>query len=140
MPEDRKMEIIDMEVKHVELGGARAYLVQHQHVIGDDIADCSIEPQRLRAARHEIGRRDGIAACEQRHFMALGDEVLGEIGDDAFRSPIEPRRDAFHQGRDLGDLHCEPSVGEKWGRHVASHVRKVTINAAGAPREGATQR
>jgi hypothetical protein len=37
--------------------------------------------------------------------MALGDEVLGQIGDDAFRSPIEPRRNAFHRGSDLGDLH-----------------------------------
>jgi hypothetical protein len=33
MPEDREMEMVDMEVKHVELGGVRAHLVQHQHVL-----------------------------------------------------------------------------------------------------------
>ena len=103
-----------MEVKHVELGGARTHLVQHQHVIGNDIGDCGIEPQRLRTARHEIGGRDGITTCEQRYVMALGDEFLGEIGDDAFRSSIKPWRDAFHQGRDLGDLHEKPFCGEYW--------------------------
>jgi hypothetical protein len=44
--------------------------------------------------------------------MALGDEFLGEIGDDALRSSIKPWRDAFHQGRDLGDLHEKPFCGE----------------------------
>ena len=71
MPEDREMEMVDMEVKHVELGGVRTHLVQHQHVIGHDIADGGVEPQCLRAARHEIGGGDGITTCEQGHLMAL---------------------------------------------------------------------
>ncbi len=44
MSEDREMEMIDVEVKHVELGGVRTYLVQHQHVIRHDVADCRVEP------------------------------------------------------------------------------------------------
>jgi hypothetical protein len=71
MPEDREMEMVDMEVKHVELGGVRAHLVQHQHVIGHDIADGGVQPQCLRAARHKISGGDGITTCEQGHLMAL---------------------------------------------------------------------
>jgi hypothetical protein len=44
MSEDREMEMIDVEVKHVELGGVRTYLVQHQHVVRHDVADRGVEP------------------------------------------------------------------------------------------------
>ena len=90
------MEIIDMEVKHVELGDARAHFVEHQHVIRNYIANGAVELQRLRAARHEIGSGDGITTCEQSHLMALCDEIFGQVGDHAFRSSIEARRNTFH--------------------------------------------
>jgi hypothetical protein len=44
MSEDREMEMIDVEVKHVQIGGVGAYLIQHQHVIGHDVAERSVEP------------------------------------------------------------------------------------------------
>ena len=69
-PEQREMELIDMEMQDVEVVGALADAIEHQHVIGDRIADAGVEPQRLGHAGHEIGRRDRIAAREQRHVMA----------------------------------------------------------------------
>ena len=101
------MELVDVEVDDVEVAGLPAHLVEHQHVIGDGIADGGIEAQGLRAARNEPGRGDGVAAGKQRDVVALLDERLGQVGDDALRSAVEARRHAFHQGRDLCDLHVE---------------------------------
>ncbi len=105
MPEDRKVEVIDVKMQHVELGGVRADLVEHQHVVGNGVADRRVETQRLGAARHEVRRGDGVAAREQRHIVAQRDQFLGEIGDDALGAPIEPGRHAFDQRSNLRDFH-----------------------------------
>ena len=99
------MELVDMEVQNVEIVGALAHAIEHQHVIGNRIADAGVEPQRLGHAGHEIGRRDRIAAREQRDLMAERHQFLGQVGDDPLGAAIKPWRNAFHQRRDLRDFH-----------------------------------
>ena len=50
-PEQRKLKLIDMEVQNVEVVGALAHAVEHQHVIGNRIDDAGVEPQRLAVRR-----------------------------------------------------------------------------------------
>ena len=127
MPEDRKVKMIDVKMQHVELGGMRADLVEHQHVVGHGVADRSVEAQRLGAARHEIRGGDRIAAREQRHLVAQRDQFLGEIGDDALGAPIEPGRHALDQRGNLRDFHWTPFSCR--GNRKGGTIRPV-VNAA----------
>ena len=104
-PEQRELELIDMEVQDVEVVGALAHAIEHQHVIGDRIEDAGVEPQRLGHAGHEIGGRDRIAAGKQRDVMAERDELFGQVGDDPLGAAIKPWRHALDQRRDLRDFH-----------------------------------
>ena len=104
-PEQRELKLIDMEVQDVEIVGALAHAIEHQHVIGNRIADAGVEPQRLGHAGNEIGRRDRIAARKQRHFVAKRHQFFGQIGDDPLGAAIKPWWNALHQRRDLRDFH-----------------------------------
>ena len=99
------MKLIDVEMQDVELIGAARDLVEHQHVIGDDIADVGLEPQGAGNARHKLGRRDRIAAREQRHVVPELDQFLGEVVNDAFGPAVGFRGNAFNQRRNLGNTH-----------------------------------
>ena len=107
-PEQRELKLVDMEVQDVEVIGALAHAIEHQHVIGDRIDDAGVEPQRLGHAGHEIGRRDRIAAGKQRDVVAQRNELFGQIGDDPFGAAIKPWRHALDQRRDLRDFHGFP--------------------------------
>ena len=104
-PEQREMKLVDVEVQDVEFVGALAHAIEHQHVIGDRIADAGVEPQRLRHAGHQIGRRDRIAAREQRDLVAERHQLLSQIGDDPLGAAVKPWGNAFDQRRDLRDFH-----------------------------------
>ena len=97
-----------MEMQDVEVVGALAHAIEHQHVIGDRIADAGVEPERLGHAGHEIGGGDRIAAREQRDIMAEGHQFFGQVGDDPLGAAVKPWRDAFHQGRNLRDFQFCP--------------------------------
>ena len=117
-PEQRKLELVDMEVQNVEILGALADAIEHQHVVGNGIPDARVEPQRLRHAGHEIGRRDRIAAREQCNLMAERHQLLGQVRDDPLGAAIKPWRNAFDQRRDLRDFHCvsrSPNRTERTG-------------------------
>ena len=89
-PKQREMELIDMEVQDVEVVGALAHAIEHQHVIGNRIADAGVEPQRLGHAGHQIGRGDQIAARKQRHVMAERNQFFGQVGDDPLGAAVKP--------------------------------------------------
>jgi hypothetical protein len=54
--------------------------------------------------------------------MTLGHQFLGEVGNDTFRSPIEPRRNALDQRCDLGDLHWRPFIWRENNGKVKSNA------------------
>jgi hypothetical protein len=55
LPEQREMEVVDMEMHHVEFIGTLACLVEHQHEMRNGIPDHEIESQSLWRAGDEIG-------------------------------------------------------------------------------------
>ena len=132
-PKQRELKLVDMEVQDVELVGALAHAIEHQHVIGDRIDDAGIEPQRLGHAGHEIGRRDRIAAGKQRDVMAERHELFGQIGDDPFGAAIKPWRHALDQRRDLRDFHgvsllptrMNLSIERRFPQRTAGHRDQV---------------
>ena len=50
------MKLIDMKVENIELVGPLANLVEHQHVIGDGIANSRREPKCGLGTRYEFCR------------------------------------------------------------------------------------
>ena len=79
----------------VELVGALADLFERHDVIGQVILDRRIEPERSYAAGDEFGGRNGVTGREQGQLMTLANQFLGQVRNDAFRSAIELRGNAF---------------------------------------------
>jgi hypothetical protein len=65
----REMHIVDVEVQNVELVGALAHLVQHDHVVGKRVANVGIEAQRAGGAGNQFSGSDGIFARKQCYLM-----------------------------------------------------------------------
>ncbi|CAM2163741.1 hypothetical protein BO443_120084 [Burkholderia orbicola] len=105
----RERQVVEVEVQHVEFVRDPGDLLEEPHMGRHRIADRRVEPQCARPCRLETGRRDGVAAGEQRHVMAEFDERLGEVGHDTLGAAVEFRRDGFVKRRDLGNSHgCSP--------------------------------
>jgi len=82
-----------------------ANLLDHQREVGERIAHPGIQAQRVRRAGDEMGGGFRIGAREERDVVPQPDQLLGEVGHDAFRSAIELRRNALGERSDLGNLH-----------------------------------
>ena len=100
-----------MEVQDVEFVGALTYAVELEHVIGDGIAHIAVEAQCHGGTRHEFRAGHRVAARKQRHVVSEPHQLVCQIRNDPFGSAIEPRRHAFHKGRDLRNLHCRLQLG-----------------------------
>ena len=98
-----------MEVQNIKFLRGGADPVEHQHVVGNGIADIGVKPDRCRNASDELGAGDGIAAREQRHLVPHPHQLLGQIRNDTLGSPIQPRWHALHQWRDLSNFHIQSS-------------------------------
>jgi hypothetical protein len=75
----RKMQVVDMKVQEVEIGGALPHFVQHQRMMRNWVTDIRIEAQRTGSARNELGGGDGIPAGEKCYLMTLPDQLLSQI-------------------------------------------------------------
>src|SRR5215471_10715744 len=69
--EDGKMKLINVEVQNIEVRGHAPNLVEHQHVVGNDVPDRGVEAQGLGTARDEFGPGDRVSACKQRDVVTL---------------------------------------------------------------------
>src|SRR5262249_13174589 len=76
-PEDRKMKLVDMEMKNVELVGPFADFVEHDEIVRDRVSNRRREPKRRTCAGHEFGRGQRVTACKQSDAVTLPDEFLG---------------------------------------------------------------
>ena len=83
-------------------------LLQHADVVrlGHDRPG---QAKCLRARRHQPGARDRVAAREERHIVALPNQLLGQIGDHALGAAVQLWRDALEERRDL----CDPKLGNR---------------------------
>ena len=71
------MKLVDVKMENVELVGALANLIEHQHIIGDGIADRGRKTKRRLGTRHELGRGQRVATGKERELMTLLDQLLG---------------------------------------------------------------
>ena len=99
------MKLIDVEVKKVEVLSCRPHTVEHEHVIGNDVANAGVEPQRLGGAAHQIGVGDRVAAGKQRHLVPLLNQLVSQIGDDPLGTAIKSWRNTLHQRSNLRNSH-----------------------------------
>src|SRR6516225_626352 len=103
---------VDMKMQHVELGGERAYLIEHYEVLRDRILDARVEPEGDFAGGLEPRGRAGVAAREQSDLMPPSHKFFGKIGNYPLRPTIEARRAAFGEGGDLCNFHRLFSIWE----------------------------
>ncbi len=107
--EQREMnEMAEMNMDDVELGGAAAHLLQHRQM-GRRRRDQAgrVAAQGAFAHRHQPRAGLRIGAGEQGDLMAPAHQLLGQEGDDPFRTAISRRRHRFEQGRNLSNSHSK---------------------------------
>ena len=73
------MKLIDVEMQNVKVLCGVADPVQHQHVVGDGIADVRVEPDRGGNAADELRARDRIATGEQGHLVTHPDQLFRQV-------------------------------------------------------------
>ena len=104
-PRQREMQVIDVEVNHVEIFGPAVNLVEHDEVMGELIYARRVCPQRpwTRSDKSRLG--DRIPASEKRNVVPLPDQFFRQIGGDAFCASIVLWWNAFIQWGDLCNPH-----------------------------------
>src|SRR5262245_3910505 len=98
-----KVHVVRVEVQDVEALGFAEHLLELEDLRRQHVHTARVESQRARAARDEAGRRDGITAREQCDLVPLPHELFGQPVDDALRTSVQARRNAFNERRDLRD-------------------------------------
>jgi hypothetical protein len=76
--EQRERPVIEMEVQHIEFGGAAIDLLHHQHMRRHGVADRGIEAQGAGPCGLEFGAGVRITAGEQGDVVTHGHELFGQ--------------------------------------------------------------
>ena len=103
--DDREVDIVEVEVDHVESIGLPGHHLDEPDVVRQRLATVGHFPEGPGGARDQAGRRLRVAAGKKRDFVALPDEFLGQVRDDTLRPAIELRRDALEERGYLRDPH-----------------------------------
>jgi hypothetical protein len=72
----------------VEAVGLAEHVLAFQDVVRQMIVALEVKPQRTRRLAFQMRVRAGIAAGEERHFMALPHLFFGQIGNDALGAAV----------------------------------------------------
>src|SRR6266480_2503605 len=104
-PREWKVQVVDMEMNHIELVSALKYLLQHQNVVRHPIDAAIIQAKRPAARGNKPGSRRRITTCKQGYVMALANQFLSKIRNDAFGPSIVFRRHTLGKRRYLCDSH-----------------------------------
>ncbi len=68
-PKQRQMQVLDVEMQHVEFGGVRAHTLEHQQVMGQGIVHPRVEAQRAWRAGDQARGCLRVGAGEQGHVV-----------------------------------------------------------------------
>jgi hypothetical protein len=107
-PGFRVVEVIDMEMHDVVVGGIGKGLFDHDHAVGDPACVPALEPERPLAHGHEPRAGLRVAAGVEGHLVPHRVERFGQEGDDPLGPSVESWRDALDQGGDLSD--AQPAI------------------------------
>jgi hypothetical protein len=101
-----RVEVDDVEaVRHLE------HAVEHHRVPHQPLGTIRREPHAAAGDRHQAGLRARVAAREQGDVVAVLDQRLGQVRDDALGAAVAARRHALEQRRHLRDLHAGAGAG-----------------------------
>jgi len=89
-PRQRKVQVIDVEVQHVELTRQLADLLEHDQVRHERVDRPAVEPERPRPGRDELGLRHGVAAGNERDLVSLAGQFFGQQRNDSFGAAVQP--------------------------------------------------
>jgi hypothetical protein len=111
-----EMQVINVEVQHVELGGEVDHVLHHGDVVRHGVVAPRIEPQPARRHGVQPRRGHGIGGGEQGDVLAHVHQRLGKVRHHPLGTAIELRRHALVQRRDHGNPHiysghCEAPGG-----------------------------
>ena len=84
------------------------------------------------SAGDQLGRGPRVAAGEQRDLVALANQLLGQVRDDALGAAVARRRHALDERRHLRDAHPHPLIDES--RDASAGVVPATAGRPVAPR------
>src|SRR6266496_1470315 len=105
---DWKMQVIDVEMDHIEFARALRYLLQQHDVVRNLIHAAFIQSKRAAAYGNKPGCGHRIATCEKGDFVPLADQFLTKIRNDSFGPSILLWRHTLDERRYLSDSHTSP--------------------------------
>ena len=80
-------------MKDIEFVGAFANVAQHREMHGKIAVERpALEADCATATRDQLGRGHRISTRKQRHVVAQRDQSVGQVGNDAFGTPIKAWR------------------------------------------------
>ena len=95
-------------MQDVEITRVLPHPLEHQQMMRQRVAHIRVEAKRPWRAAIESRGGDRIATGEQRHVVALSDQLLGQVRNDALGAAVKARRDALGKRGNLGDFHDGP--------------------------------
>ena len=81
-----------MKMKNVEFLGPLAHIINHQHEVRNGVAHRRIKAKRASTAGNQLGARDRVPTCKQRHIVAKPDKFFAQVGNNPLSATIETRR------------------------------------------------
>src|SRR5262245_4759578 len=105
-----EVQIIAVEVNDIEPGHILEDQLQQPQVVRQRLPTVSVPPQGAGTGRNQLCPRLRVAAREQRDLMSQPYQFLGQVGDNALRTPVEFGRHALVKGSDLCDPHSASPV------------------------------
>src|SRR5713226_9315484 len=92
---ERETPIIQVAVDDVEAPSTVEHFTKHRQMQTASPGSESGGPQGGRMSGLNVGRDRRIARGEERHFMTSSDQLFNQVGNDAFSTAVELRRNAF---------------------------------------------
>src|SRR5262249_25450074 len=93
---------------------------QEPYMMRQRLPTVCVPPQGAGTGRHQLCLRLRVTTREQGHLMPQPYQFLGQVGDDALRTPVEFGRNALVKGGDLCDPHADSPVPMgsiiQWGK------------------------
>ncbi len=106
-PRNGEMEVVDVPVDDVVVVRVGIDALQLDDAVRQRVDHVLVQAQRPRNAGDQARARLRIAARVERDFVALADELLGQVRDDALGAAVEGRGHALGERRHLCDAHAD---------------------------------
>src|ERR1700746_1339365 len=106
--QERKVQVISVKMKNIELLGLLNHQFQHSDVMSGRILDLfALQTQGGPRHGHKSCRCLRIAAGKERDLMTQSYQFLGQVRNNTLCSAIEVRRNTFKERSNLSNFHSK---------------------------------